>query len=399
MTVSSTSPSTPPQRQKEVPTKKSMALGTVIGLLSAIVLFETFIIWEQRRVNHEIAAQNAEAFGRFLKKGVVGDNQVGTNILFKNVRFCWSPAICVNANQLTATAQPFGNKRKVYFDNLNSFLVRVHNATVLISPTTLQGMFNESVFNYPDSSLRDLKVTISPDAGENRVKLAGSLKYLLWIPFEMGTQLKVDKESNTLVIAVEDLKVFGIIPAKWLLNFQPFNLEKLIHLPPNQHLIVHGNLMMVKPFGLFPPPHIDGKISTVHVMSKWIELEFAGKDPAFSNIPQSGASNFIYLQGGNAQFGKIGMLGAQVQVIDKNPRDLFQFSLLNYLSYLPHSDVQLTDMGGAVLVMPDHAKIPSVFTPKNDNDDDTASVPDGRSSKELGFWGNLRSKFKDWFGI
>jgi len=192
MTVSSTSPPRPPQLQKEAPTKKSIVLGTVIGLLSFIVLFETFIIWEQRRVNHEISAQNAEAFGRFLKKGVVGDNQLGTNILFRNVRFCWSPAICVNANQLTATAEPFGdkrssgNKKKIYFDNLNSFLVRVHNATVLISPTTLQGMFNESVFNYPDSTLRDLKVSINRDAGENRVKLTGSLKYLLWIPFKWG---------------------------------------------------------------------------------------------------------------------------------------------------------------------------------------------------------------------
>ena len=209
----------------------------------------------------------------------------------------------------------------------------------------------------------------------------------------------MDQKTNTLVIAVEDLKVFGIIPAKWLLNFKPFNLEKLINLPPNQHLMVRGNLMMVKPFGLFPPPHIDGKISTVHVMSKWIELEFSGKDPAFSNIPQSGASNFIYLQGGNAQFGKIGMLGAQVQVIDKNPKNLFQFSLLNYLSYLPHSDVQLTDMGGAVLVMPDHEKIPSMASSQDDDADDTGSVPDGKSSKELGFWGNLRAKFKDWFGI
>jgi hypothetical protein len=386
---------------KTPPSKKTIIVGAVIALLSLSLLAESFIIWEQRRVSKAIEAENAEAFGRFLKKGAVADNQRGTDILFRNVRFCWSQAVCVNARQLTATAEPFAGKRKTNFDNLNSFLVRVHNATVLISPKTLQGMFNESVFNYPDSSLRDLTVTINQVAGANRVKLGGSLKYILWIPFEMDTVLKVDSQTNTLVIAVEDLKVFGILPAKWLLNFRPFNLEKLLTLPPNQHLIVHQNQMMVKPFGLFPPPRIDGKIASVTVLPQWIELQFAGTDPAFHQIPQPSASNYIYLQGGNTQFGKIGMLGTQVQVIDRDPRNIFQFSLLNYLSYLPQSEVQLTEAGGAVLQMPDHRQIPSMAASSAENDENSSAsaTEESANGKKRGFWEHLRFTFKDWFGI
>ena len=32
------------------------------------------------------------------------------------------------------------------------------------------------------------------------------------------------------------------------------NLEHLISLPPNKSMMVHDNEIMIKPFGLFPPP-------------------------------------------------------------------------------------------------------------------------------------------------
>jgi hypothetical protein len=174
-------------------------------------------------------------------------------------------------------------------------------------------MFNESVFNYPGSNLRNLTVSIQKAEGANHIKLAGSLKYFLWIPFEMDTNLRVDRKTNTLVISVNTLEVFGFIPATWLIELKPFNLDKLLTLPPNRHLTVHQNLMMVKPFGLFPPPRIDGQMSAIAVMPSLIQLQFSGNNPAFANLAETGASNFIYLEGGNAQFGRIRMLDTQVQ--------------------------------------------------------------------------------------
>lgn len=335
--------------------KRWIALSIVLLLIIAI---ETGIIIAQGQANRRIEAQSAQALGKFLKSGEQASSGIGSDLLLRNVRFCWSKQICVNTNQLTAQAVPLDGKSAVNFDDLSGFMVNVRNATVQISPRTLQGMFNESVFNYPGSNLRDLSVGIEQAGEQNRVKLAGSLKYLfLWIPFEMDTNLSVDPKSNTLVIAVNTLEVFGVIPATWLIEFKPFNLEKLLTLPPNKHMIIRRNLMMVKPFGLFPPPRVNGKISDISVTPKLISLSFAGTNHNFQPMPDASAKNYIYLENGSTRFGRLGMINTQIQVIDQNPGNLFQFSLLNYQDYLPESKVQLQPNGSVKLTMADHGNL------------------------------------------
>lgn len=378
--------------------RAKLIVGAVITILLIIIAVETFIIIEQKRVNQRIEAQSEEALGKFLKQGKPAASGGGANILFKNVRFCWSKRICIDTSRLTATAKPLNQGNTVVFDDIKSFMVKVHNANVLISPQTLQGMFNESVFNYPGSNLRNLTVSIEKAGGANHIKLAGSLKYFLWIPFEMDTNLRVDKKTNTLVISVNTLEVFGFIPATWLIELKPFNLDKLLTLPPNRHLTVHDNLMMVKPFGLFPPPRIDGQMSAIFVTPTLIQLQFNGTNPAFSNIPKPGSANFIYLEGGNAQFGRIRMLDTQVQVVDQRASDLFKFSLLNYLNYLPSSEIKLLENGGVLAYMPDHQGIPDmadqVEHPKND-----PRLQNKQNQTEMGIWQKTKNKVKGWLGL
>lgn len=335
--------------------KPGKALIAFIVILLLLIAVETGIIVAQSQANKRIETQAEQALGKFLKSGEQAVTGEGTDLLMRNVRFCWSKQICINTNRLTGTAVPLGKQSVVNFDELSGFMVNVRNATVQISPETLQGMFNESVFNYPGSNLRDLKVGIRQAGNRNNVMLNGSLKYLfLWIPFEMDTNLSVDRKTNTLVIAVNTLNVFGIIPATWLIEFKPFNLDKLLTLPPNRHLTVHQNLMMVKPFGLFPPPRVDGTISDIAVTPKLISLTFSGSDKTFQTPPDSAAPNSVYLEGGSTQFGKLGMINTQLQVIDGNPGNPFQLSLLNYRDYLPKSNVKLLPNDAVQVIMPDH---------------------------------------------
>ncbi len=384
------------------PPRRNWFMRIALALLLLIVIAETAIIIEQKRVTQRIEAQSEAALGRFMKSGHTASTANGTDILFRNVRFCWSPQVCINTRELTATAQPVNRSHLVVFDDLNSFIVNVHNATVQISPKTLEGMFNESVFNYPGSKLRNLTVEIQKVNGENHIKLAGSLNFIFWIPFAMDTNLSVDHKNNLLVISVNSLKVFGIIPTTWFIHLKPFNLDKLLTLPQNKHLTVSHNLMMVKPFGLFPPPHIDGKMADIKILNDQIQLDFAGKDPIFSHVPQASVSNYIYLQHGSDQFGGIRLLDSKVQVIDRDPSSWFQFSLLNYLDLLPQSQVKLLADSGAVLNMPDNTHIPTLSQMNNKGGRDSAeeaALKSGESDYPDTFWGRMKFRFHTWFGI
>jgi len=335
---------------------KSVLMGIILFVLFGTIAIETVMLLVQEDVHRKIEAQSEQALGRFLKQGHPLSAIGRTILLLKNVRFCWSEKVCVNTERMTAGVIPVSGQ-EVNFDDINRFIVNVQNADVLISPTTMEGMFNESIFNYPGSKLRNLRVEIIQAGRQNHIKLSGSLKYLLWIPFEMDTDMHVDHKTNTLVISVNTLHVFGFIPATWMIELKPFRLEKLLTLPPNRYLTIHQNVMMVKPFGLFPPPRIDGQMSGIEVTPNMIMLHFRGNDMGFPKLPIPGAQNYIYLVGGTTQFGPFKMLGTQVQVIDQNPGNLFRFSLMNYWHYVLLSRMQIQQNNAMVLWMPDHGSL------------------------------------------
>lgn len=380
--------------------RSRLLVGTAIVMLLLVIAAETAIIIAQREANRHIEAQSERALAGFLHQEAIAKGGPGTDLLMRNVRFCWSRQVCILTDRLSATAIPFQSARPVVFDNLLSFMVRVHRATVLISPKTLEGMFNESVFNYPGSTLRNLTVGIRSMDGRQNILLAGSLKYFLWIPFEMETRLSVDRKTNTLVIAVNRLTVFGFIPATWLIDLKPFNLDKLMTLPSNRYLTVRRNLIMVKPFGLFPPPRIDGRMSAISVTPRLIQLQFDGEEPAYRPIIHNG--NSIYLQGGSTQFGRLQMIDTRIQVMDADGADSFNFSLLNYLAYMPQSRVALQKDGAVIVNMPDHQRIPDMgwrlLHPRNDQPPAKGKGASSAKPSE-NLLQKSKRKLKDWFGL
>ena len=114
--------------------------------------------------------------------------------------------------------------------------------------------------------------------------------------------------------------------------------------------MVDENRLMVKPFGLFPPPRINGRIAAVHVDDHVIRITFAGEPiPA----PQSTASNYVYLRGGLSQFGHFRMADTNILILDKNPANPFTFSLMRYTELIPRSDVFMPDTKTVRITMPD----------------------------------------------
>jgi hypothetical protein len=297
------------------------------------------------------------------------------------VRFKWSQQVYIDAGNMAVRAVPVKGA-VCNFDDLDSFHLTLQQSAIRIRPDVLAGMFNESVFNYPNSKVRDFKVTIEsrdakdlddaqhardkdkekekdkdkddvekPPPGKHLVKLSGKVNLIAWIPFEMFTELSVDPKTNTMVISVDHLKIFGKIPATKLIKWTPMHLDKVITLPPNQSLMVSGNQIMVKPFGLFPPPRINGKLESVTVGADDITIAFAGEAvPA----PKSEAKNYVYLSGGIAQFGKFRMQDTDVLILDQNQSNPFNFSIAHYADMIKRSTVDVRDLRSVTVSMPDY---------------------------------------------
>ena len=328
---------------------RTTVMGWIAGLLLLVIVVEGFLLFEQRTAIQASEAQSSKLLNKFLEGDTAEvSGASGVAVRLENVRFKWSEKVYIDAGNMAMRAVPL-HGRVVEFDDLESFRLKLQRSSVSIRPEVLEGMFNESVFNYPHSKLRDLKVTLKEDDGQRAVGVKGSVNVGLWLPFEMSARLLVDKATNTLVIDVDDIKVLGL-PATALMKWKPLRMESILTLPPNNSLVVDKNRMMVRPFGLFPPPRVDGTMESVTVGDKDIQLTFAG-DPI--PAPHAAAKNYVYLKGGISQFGNIRMLDTDILILDKDQSNAFAFSLSRYAAMVPRSQIEVHDTKSARIVMPD----------------------------------------------
>jgi hypothetical protein len=319
--------------------------------LLAVVAFEAFLL-------HRQAGRDALALGRShapaasFTEADTARAPLGPGVVvgLRNVRFTWSDKIYVDAGDVALRARPFAGST-VDFDDPASFSLYIQQSVVLIRPAVLAGMFNENIFGYPGSRVRNLKVTVvRNDQGVWAVKLDGTLDVIARVPFTMYTRLSVDPVANTLVIEVDHLTVFGFLPATKFIRWTPMNLARLIDLPANPSVAIRGNRILVKPLGLFPPPRIDGRMSAIEVDDGAIRITFAGDQVT---PPGSTAKNFVFLRGGASHFGHFTMTDTNVLIVDQDPSNPFVFSLLHYGALIPRSTVTLPDLQSARIVMPD----------------------------------------------
>jgi hypothetical protein len=330
-------------------------MAGLTGLLLLVIAAESLLLLEQRAAHRATETQSARLLTTFLRgDSAQAPDTSGTLIRLQNVRFKWSDKVYIDTGSMAVRAVPLRGG-SVEFDDPESFRLSLQQSVVLIEPGVMEGMFNESVFNYPHSKLRNLKVTMAQEDSEHVVHVKGSVNVGIWIPFTLSATLLVDAKTNTLVMNVAHLKVLGAFPASVLIKLKPFRLENMISLPPNKSVLVDGNRLMVKPFGLFPPPRIDGTMSGVTIESDGVRLRFAGPSiPApEAPAPEASAPNYVYLKGGTSEFGRFRMRDTDILILDATPADPFVFSLAHYADMIPRSNVEVHDTKSVRVTMPD----------------------------------------------
>lgn len=325
----------------------------LLSLLVIVSLGEGFLLYQQSVAHRETREQSDRLLETFLKGDTteVAAGRGGIHLRLQNVRFSWSPQVYIDTGDMALRAVPTGKNGVCNFDNLETFHLTLQQSSVRIRPDVMAGMFNEAVFNYPGSKVRDFSVGIENEDGKSLLKLAGKVNVVAWIPFTMYVKLAVDRATNTMVLSVDHLKIFGGIPATKIIKWGPMHLDQMITMPPNQSLLVHGNTIMVKPFGLFPPPRIDGQLADVKVGHDDITISFAGAPVA---APHSNAKNYVYMSGGICQFGKFRMEDTDVLIVDQNQSDPFRFSVAHYADMLKKSRIDVRELRAITVSMPDY---------------------------------------------
>jgi len=159
------------------------------------------------------------------------------------------------------------------------------------------------------------------------------------------------------------VKVLGIGVTGLMERFD-LELEKLIEVRRGRGIEIAGNDYLLAPAGLLPPPRIRGRVTGVRLGRESIEQTFGGSTRPGRSHPlhpsDPSAPNYMFYRGKVLRFGKLTMVDADLQIVDGDPKDAFDFYLAHLNEQLVAGESHNQKDFGLVTIMPDYADLHAV---------------------------------------
>jgi len=273
----------------------------------------------------------------------------------RNVLYHVDDQVVLRIAHLRGALDPTSRDAPPWFDDPKSFSLAIDSGEVAIDPASLSALLNRYVFNYDDSPLKRLKVTIE----KGQLKQSGTLHKGIDMPFTIRAELSTTPDGR-LRLHPTSVRVAGL-PVKGLMHALGIELESLVKLRPGMGVEIDKNDFLLAPAGLLPPPKIQGRVTGVRLGDNEIVQVFGGskREGARERLHPSdpGARNFMYYRGKVLRFGKLTMVDADLQIVDADPRDPFDFYLSHLNEQLVAGESHNQPDFGLVTVMPDYSDI------------------------------------------
>jgi hypothetical protein len=273
----------------------------------------------------------------------------------RNVRYRVDDRVVLEIAHLRGALQPTRPDAPPWFDDPSSFILAIDTGDVAITPASLSALLNDYVFNYKGSPLKHLEVSI--DQGE--LKQRGVLHKVVDLPFTIRAQLSTTDDGR-LRLHPTSVKVMGL-PVKSLMRLFGLELDNLVQVRQGRGVEIEKNDFLLAPADLLPPPRIQGKVTGVRLEPTRIHQIFGGstRRGAQSALRPSDpkAPNYMFYRGRMLRFGKLTMADADLQIVDADPSDPFDFYLSHLNEQLVAGESHNQPDFGLLTRMPDYADL------------------------------------------
>lgn len=272
-----------------------------------------------------------------------------------NVLFHVDDRVVLRIHDLRGRLRPTATDAPPWFDDPQSFVLVIDTGEVAITPVSLSALLNNYVFNYKGSPLRQLEVSIE----DGQLRQRGILHKGVDLPFSIRAEVSPTRDGR-LRLHPTSVKVLGI-GMRHLMRFFGLELDNLVHVREGRGVEIDGNDFLLAPAGLLPPPRIDGRVVTVRITGDEIQ-QFFGASERRDAIPRlrpadPSAENYMFYRGHVLRFGKLTMADADLQIVDADPKDPFDFYLSHLNDQLVAGKSQNQPDLGLKTTMPDYADL------------------------------------------
>ena len=296
-----------------------------------------------------LAAAGAAASTMNLR---AADGPVRYGIEMRNVARHAADDVVLNVRSLDGEFVARAAGRPPVFDDPSSYMVRLRDADISIDATALNGMLRPALAA-KSSPISDVTIQMA----DGRLQAKGKLHKGVTVPFSMTASVSTTTDGR-LRLHAEQLKAIGV-PVKGLLDLLGLDVADLMKMPPESGIRAEGDDLLLDATALMPPPGMEGRVKTVAINGNRLALLLQGAATPHgrpATLPLPSAKNYLYFYGGSIRFGKLTMTDADMQLIDADPRNAFDFYPAKYEDQLVAGYSRNTRRKGLQVVMPDYAR-------------------------------------------
>ena len=235
-----------------------------------------------------------------------------------------------------------------YLDDTSTYEVVMDSAAIVMDMASLNALLNEHVLGHGRSNVENL--TVGTDS-EGRLVQKGEIDKGIDIPFKVKGAVEATSDGRIRVHA-KSVRGFGL-PVKPLMKLFSVEMDDMLKVEPGHGVWVDDNDLILDPQLMLPPPHIRGKVTEVHVEGDTLVQTF-GRGTPRALAPPAVSPNHIYWRGGDLKFGKLTMAKTDLELIDTDPKDPFDFSVRRWNDQLVAGYSKNTGSRGLKAHLPDY---------------------------------------------
>jgi hypothetical protein len=267
----------------------------------------------------------------------------------RNVLYRFTDTVAVHIETLTGELIPIGSNEFPVFDDKESFHLRISAAQISISGRDMANALNSYVFARKDAPLKNISLAVQ----NGTLKVKGKLHDKGDVPFETDGNLSPTPDGKIRLHA-ENIKALHV-PVKGLMDAFGVEVADLIHTGKVRGVQADKDDLLLDPEQILPPPHIEGKVASLHLQNDAIVLTF-GK-PVKNVAEGAAATNYMAYRGNRLRFGKLTMTDSDLTLIDMDPNDPFDFYLDHYIEQVAAGYTKVTPSFGLRVYTKDYAKL------------------------------------------
>jgi hypothetical protein len=264
-----------------------------------------------------------------------------------NVDLHLTSSITLHVRHLRGRFEPAAKRDAPYLDDTTSYAVTVDSGVVAIDLASLNALMNQRLAD--DNSNVD-KLTISVDE-KGRLRQRGVIDKAVDIPFNVEAGIEATRDGK-LRVFTKSVKGFGV-PMTRLMKVFRLEMDDLLKVKPGHGVTVRDNDLILDPATLLPAPSLGGTITSARIEGDAVVQTFGdGRVRHLSPPPVS--RNYIYWRGGSLAFGKLTMVATDLELVDMDPKDPFDFSVERWNDQLVAGYSKTTAARGLKAHMPDY---------------------------------------------